>query len=66
MTVIGNQGRAKSSNGDLKAEYDFSSMKGGVRGKYLDRLKEGNDALQPDGRARRKAKRRAVPKVARR
>jgi hypothetical protein len=99
--------KVRSSNGDLKTEYDFSSMRGGIRGKYVDRLKEGSNfvlldpeiadafpsdaavnealrgvlnttravrgkgglsdkALQPDGRARRKAKRRAAPKVARR
>ena len=35
---------------DLLPEYDFSSMKGGVRGKYVDRLKKGSNLviLDPD------------------
>lgn len=35
---------------DLRPEYDFSSMKGGVRGKYLDRYREGTNLvlLDPD------------------
>ena len=28
---------------DLRAEYDFSSMKGGVRGKYCQRYKAGTN-----------------------
>lgn len=40
--------RAKSD--DLLPEYDFSSMKGGVRGKYAARLKKGSNlvVLEPD------------------
>lgn len=40
--------RARSD--DLLPEYDFSSMKGGVRGKYAARLKKGSNlvVLEPD------------------
>ena len=27
---------------DLRPEYDFSQMKGGVRGKYVERYRRGN------------------------
>ena len=35
---------------DLLSEYDFASMKGGVRGKYAARLKKGSNlvVLEPD------------------
>jgi len=35
---------------DLRAEYDFSSMSGGVRGKYFDRANKGSNLvlLDPD------------------
>jgi hypothetical protein len=35
---------------DLRPEYDFSAMKGGVRGKYFDRAVEGSNLvlLDPD------------------
>jgi hypothetical protein len=35
---------------DLRPEYDFSQMKGGVRGKYVDRYREGTNMvpLDPD------------------
>ena len=35
---------------DMRAEYDFSSMKGGVRGKYVKRLRSGSNLvlLEPD------------------
>jgi hypothetical protein len=35
---------------DLRAEYDFSSMRGGVRGKYFERAKKGSNLvlLDPD------------------
>ncbi len=35
---------------DLRAEYDFASMKGGVRGKYLKRFRERSNVvlLQPE------------------
>ena len=40
--------RARSS--ELRAEYDFSSLKGGVRGKYAARLKKESNVilLEPD------------------
>lgn len=35
---------------DLRTEYDFSQMKGGVRGKYVERYREGTNLvlLDPD------------------
>jgi hypothetical protein len=38
------------SNGDLRPQYDFSSMKGGVRGKYYERYRKGTNVvlLEPD------------------
>lgn len=35
---------------DLRPEYDFASMKGGVRGKYIDRLRKGSNLalLEPE------------------
>jgi hypothetical protein len=35
---------------DLRPEYDFSKMKGGVRGKYVDRYRTGTNIvlLDPD------------------
>ena len=32
-------------NDDLRAEYDFRSMKGGVRGKYVDRVRESTNVV---------------------
>lgn len=45
---------------ELRPEYDFSTMKGGVRGKYVERYREGTNlvlldpdvaAAFPDGKA---------------
>jgi hypothetical protein len=35
---------------DLRPEYDFSQMKGGARGKYVERYREGTNLvlLDPD------------------
>jgi hypothetical protein len=35
---------------DLRPEYDFSKMKGGVRGKYVERYRQGSNLvlLDPD------------------
>ncbi len=35
---------------ELRPEYDFAKMKGGVRGKYLDRYRRGTNLvlLEPD------------------
>ncbi|MCA1601005.1 MAG: hypothetical protein LC776_04970 [Acidobacteria bacterium] len=35
---------------DLRPEYDFAQMKGGVRGKYVERYREGTNLvlLDPD------------------
>ena len=42
-----------SRNDELRPEYDFASMKGGVRGKYLERYRSGTNLalLAPDVRA---------------
>ncbi len=38
------------SEDDLRPKYDFSQMKGGVRGKYVERYREGTNLvlLDPD------------------
>ncbi len=38
---------------DLRAEYEFSELQGGVRGKYLERYRKGTSLalLAPDVRA---------------
>lgn len=35
---------------DLRPEYDFSKMQGGIRGKYIDRYRAGTNMvlLEPD------------------
>ena len=40
----------KSNNGDLRREYDFFKMKGGVRGKYASQYQAGTNLvhLEPD------------------
>jgi hypothetical protein len=37
-------------NGDLRREYDFAAMKGGIRGKYVRRLRERSNivVLEPE------------------
>jgi hypothetical protein len=30
---------------ELRSEYDFASMRGGVRGKYIDRVREGTNIV---------------------
>jgi hypothetical protein len=42
--------RRSKSTGDLRPEYDFASMKGGVRGKYAARFGAGTTLvlLEPD------------------
>ncbi len=32
-------------NGDMRPEYDFRSMKGGVRGKYVERVRESTNIV---------------------
>lgn len=38
------------SNGDTLPEYDFASMKGGVRGKHYERYRKGTNVvlIEPD------------------
>jgi hypothetical protein len=38
------------SQDDLRSEYDFASMKGGLRGKHYERYRKGSNVvlLQPD------------------
>ena len=40
----------KTNHNGLRPEYDFASMKGGVRGKYVQRLRQGSNVvmLEPD------------------
>jgi hypothetical protein len=40
----------RSEDDDLRTEYDFASMKGGVRGKYAVRLRKGSNLvlLEPE------------------
>ncbi len=42
--------RDMETEDDLRPEYDFSQLKGGVRGKYVDRYKAGTNLvlLAPD------------------
>ena len=41
---------SRPENDDLRPEYDFASMKGGVRGKYVARLRKGSNLvlLEPE------------------
>lgn len=40
----------RTQHDDLKPEYDFAAMKGGIRGKYAKRVREGTNVvlLQPE------------------
>ena len=40
----------RSADDDRRPEYDFASMKGGVRGKYVARLRKGSNLvlLEPE------------------
>jgi hypothetical protein len=42
--------RSKRKRDDLQPEYDFAKMKGGVRGKYVQRYRQGTNlvALERD------------------
>jgi hypothetical protein len=42
--------RAKSTTGYMRPEFDFASMKSGVRGKYVGRFREGTTIvlIEPD------------------
>ena len=41
---------SRHGDDDLRPEYDFASMKGGVRGKYVARLRKGSNLvlLEPE------------------
>jgi hypothetical protein len=41
---------SRPNRDDLRPEYDFASMKGGVRGKYVARLRKGSNLalLEPE------------------
>jgi hypothetical protein len=45
--------KAKAEDDELRAEYDLSSLKGGVRGKYFKQYQAGTNLalLAPDVRA---------------
>ena len=38
----------KNDDDDMLAEYDFASMKGGVRGKYTEKMKKGTNVFLLD------------------
>jgi hypothetical protein len=40
----------RNANGEMRPEYDFAAMKGGVRAKYLKRLRERSNivVLEPE------------------
>jgi hypothetical protein len=38
----------KSAIGDLRKEYDFSTMRGGIRGKYAKRYRAGTNLVKID------------------
>ena len=40
--------KADTATGDLRPEYDFSKMKGGVRGKYAQRYRAGTNLVKID------------------
>ena len=42
--------KKRKASDELRKEYDLSNLKGGVRGKYLDRYREGTNLvlLSPD------------------
>jgi DNA-binding XRE family transcriptional regulator len=37
----------KERDDELRPEYDFSNLKGGIRGKYVKRFKAGNNLVMP-------------------
>ena len=47
------KGNVKTRHDDLRREYDISKLKGGVRGKYLERYRAGTNLalLAPEVRA---------------
>lgn len=47
------KGKGRSSDEELRPEYDLSQLKGGVRGKHLQRYRAGTNLalLAPDVRA---------------
>ncbi|MDP8235119.1 MAG: hypothetical protein P9M08_01920 [Candidatus Erginobacter occultus] len=40
--------KVNGSNGELRPEYDFSAMTGGVRGKYAARYRAGTNLVKID------------------
>jgi hypothetical protein len=40
--------KSREAEDDLRPEYDFASMKGGVRGKYASRLRKGSNIVVLD------------------
>ena len=40
--------RRMTPDNDLRPEYDFAKLKGGVRGKYLDRYRQGTNLVRLD------------------
>lgn len=42
------KGVVRPKNAPMRTEYDFASMKGGVRGKYAKQFREGTDLMLLD------------------
>jgi hypothetical protein len=40
--------KSKATNEEIQPEYDLSKLKGGVRGKYADRVREGSNVVLLD------------------
>jgi hypothetical protein len=40
--------KGKRSSDELRPEYDFSALEGGVRGKYINRYKAGTNLVKID------------------
>lgn len=40
--------KSKAIKDELRPEYDLSKLKGGVRGKYVERLREGSNVVLLD------------------
>jgi hypothetical protein len=57
MSVRHNKRMAPARDGDLRPEYDFASMTGGVRGKYVARLRKESKPRSRVNRRATKAKR---------
>ena len=44
----------RKTHEDLRPEYDFASMKGGIRGKYYEQYRKGSNIVLLEPKQRRK------------